>query len=80
MIKLYDRVDGTVVGRINDRQLRMLQDQLDETSAGDVDYCVDETTIDFLKSAGADRSLIVLLEQAMKDRAAIEIAWEEVQA
>lgn len=78
MIKLYDRVDGTVVGQINDRQLEMLQDQLDETSAGEVDYCVDETTIDFLKSAGADRSLIVLLEQAMKNRAAIEIAWEKM--
>jgi len=77
MIKLYDRINGSVVGNINTRQLEMLQDQLDETIAGDVDCCVDESTIDFLKSAGADRSLVAVLERAMKNRAFLEIAWEE---
>jgi hypothetical protein len=77
MIKLYDRINGSIVGNINTRQLEMLQDQLDETSTGDVDCCVDESTIDFLKSAGADRSLVAVLKRAIKDRAFLEIAWEE---
>ncbi len=80
MIKLYDRTDGTLVGSVQPYQLQMLQDQLEETISGDVDYRVDESTIDFLKSAGADRSLVALLERAMRNRPYVEIAWDEASA
>ena len=75
MIQLYEAETGQLIGSIDPSQLAMLQDQLDETPSGELDRYVDDSTIDFLKSAGADRRLVGLLEEAIALRHGFEIGW-----
>jgi hypothetical protein len=75
MLKLYDKDTGVFLGTITEVQLQFLIDQLEEESAEDTDYYINQATLDLFEEAGADADLLALLRQALGTREDIEIQW-----
>lgn len=65
-IKLYDAGSGDLLGEISEEQLQFLQDRFEEETSDDQDYYINRATLDTLKEAGADASLLSMLERALK--------------
>ncbi len=76
MITLYDLKTGEPIGEITQAQLDFLTSQLEEESATDTDYYINEATLDYFAKQGADASLISLLRSALAGRADMDIRWE----
>ena len=77
MTQLFDKETGRRIGEINDEQLQFLCDQLEEESAADQDYYINEDTIATFESEGADAALVALLRGAMGEREEMEIRWSK---
>jgi|RhiMetdeSRZDD1v2_1073273.scaffolds.fasta_scaffold184187_2 hypothetical protein len=75
MIQLHEKETGVFVGTITEAQLQFLIDQLEEESADDTDYYIDQATLDLFEEVGAEVDLLVLLRQALGTREGIEIVW-----
>jgi hypothetical protein len=60
---------------LTDAQLQFLIDQLEEESADDTDYYIDQATLDLFEEVGAEADLLALLRQALGPREGIEIVW-----
>jgi hypothetical protein len=67
---------GAVIGEVNEAEMRFLVDMLEEESAEDADYFINQDTIDMLEVRGGDPELIALLRQAVGESDGIEITWE----
>ena len=65
-IKLYDAGSGELLGEISEEQLQFLQDRFEEETSDDQDYYINRATLDTLKEAGADASLLSMLERALR--------------
>ncbi|MBI5811198.1 MAG: galactosyldiacylglycerol synthase [Meiothermus silvanus] len=76
MPKLYNATTGAELGEITDEQLEFLQDQLEEESAEDQDYYINQETLEYFAEQGADRALIDLLQAALAGRDEIDIRWD----
>jgi hypothetical protein len=76
MIHLYDKITRKSLGRITEQQLQFLIDHLEEESSDDQDYYINRVTLEIFGQAGADRSLVDLLWDALGDRSEMEIRWE----
>lgn len=79
MVTVYDKESGALLGRITERQLRFLQDQLEEESASDTDYYINTATIDMLEKQGADPALLEVLARGLRRRDETEIRWEHAR-
>ena len=75
MIKLYEKDTEVFLGTITEAQLQFLIDRLEEESAEDTDYYINQATIDLFEDLGADTDLLALLRQALGAREDIEIQW-----
>lgn len=75
MIELRDKETGAALGTITEQHLQFLVDQLEEETAGDVDYYLNATTIDLFEENGADPALVALLRKALGSREEMEIQW-----
>lgn len=75
MTQLFDKETGTPIGEINDAQLQFLLDQLEEESATDRDYYINQDTLAVFESGGVDSALLALLRGAMGGREEMEIRW-----
>lgn len=75
MIKLHDKETGGFLGTITEAQLQFLIDQLEEESAEDSDYYINQATLDLFEQSGAAADLLALLRQALGTREDMEIAW-----
>jgi hypothetical protein len=75
MIELHEKETGIFVGTITEAQLQFLIDQLEEESADDTDYYIDQATLDLFEEVGAEADLLALLRQALGPREGIEIVW-----
>ena len=75
MIQIFDKQTGTELGSVTDDQFQFMADRLEEESAGDDDYYLNRTTVDFFESEGADPALIALLRRALADGEEAEIRW-----
>ena len=76
MIKLFDVESGNLLGQISDAQEQVLVDNLEETSAGDQDYYIDEGTLELLEDVGADPALLKLLRDGLRGREGYDVRWE----
>ncbi|MCL6568900.1 MAG: galactosyldiacylglycerol synthase [Deinococcota bacterium] len=76
MPKLYNATTGAELGEITDEQLEFLQDQLEEESAEDQDYYINQETLEYFAEQGADRALMDLLQAALAGRDEIDIRWD----
>lgn len=71
------RIDtGDTIGKITEKQLAFLVAQLEEENGDDQDYYIDRDTLELMSDNGIDPELLALLEKAMGDDDAMDIAWE----
>ena len=75
MVKLYNAAANQSLGDITDDQLQFLIYQFEEEWEGDQDYYINTATIDMLKAAGADPSLLALLQRALGAAGEPDILW-----
>jgi processive 1,2-diacylglycerol beta-glucosyltransferase len=75
VIRLEDSERGHDIGEITEEQLQFLIDQMEETSATDQDYYIDEATLQLLADAGGDAALLTLLRNGLAGRAGYEVRW-----
>jgi hypothetical protein len=71
------RIDtGADIGEITDKQLAFLVEQLEEEHEEDQDYFIDRDTLELMSDNGGDPELLAMLEKALGDSDAMDIAWE----
>jgi flagellar hook-associated protein FlgK len=75
MIEIRDANTGATIGSITEAQLAFLTAQLEEESAQDTDYYINQATLDLFEQRGADPALVTLLRQALGSREDIDIEW-----
>ena len=75
MIELREKGTETRIGEVSEQQLQFLIDQLEEEDLEDHDYAITPMLLQMFEGEGADESLILLLKQALGDRATMEIVW-----
>lgn len=76
MIDLYEATTNRLIGSISDADLQTLADALEEESAEDQDYFIDQATIDMLAEAGTPEHVLALLRGAVGSGEGLEIRWE----
>ncbi len=77
-IELCELETGRSLGEITEAQLQQLVDLLEEESAADRDYWIDEPTLEMLAERGVDQELIERLRHALTGREGFDVAWREV--
>ena len=70
---------GDEIGKIDDKQLAFLVEQLEEEHDDDKDYFVDRETLELLSDNGADPDLLALLEKGLAGDDEMDISWEADQ-
>ena len=78
MIKLYNKETNVYIGEITEPELKFLVKELTEETYDDKDYYLDENTLAYLESEGADAKLIALFKKAFDDHGEVDIRWERV--
>ena len=70
------RIDtGDEIGTISDAQLKFLTDQL-EGEADEDHYVINADALELLSDNNADPDLLAMLEKALADDDAMDVAWE----
>ncbi|HUS28234.1 MAG TPA: hypothetical protein VMZ53_06990 [Kofleriaceae bacterium] len=67
---------GDEIGKIDDKQLAFLVEQLEEEHDDDKDYFIDRETLELLSDNGADPELLGLLEKGLAGDDEMDISWE----
>jgi len=75
MVKLYNAATSQPLSDITDDQLQFLIDQFEEEWEGHQDYYTNTATIDMLKDAGPDPSLLALPQRALGAAGEADIRW-----
>ena len=75
MYELRDKETGESIGTITEEQFKFLMDQLEEESANDSDYYINEDMLELFEEQGADPQLIRILRDGLGDREEMEIEW-----
>ena len=75
MIDLYNVATNELIGSITEADLQVLTDALEEESADDQDYYIDEATIDVIADGRATEHLVNLLRRALGSSAGVDIRW-----
>jgi processive 1,2-diacylglycerol beta-glucosyltransferase len=78
MIRLTDKETGTLLGTVTDEQFKFLVDLLEEESAEDTDYFIDESTLEWMEEEGADKALVEVLRKGLGGREEMEVRWVRV--
>jgi hypothetical protein len=75
-IHLYNKDTNALIGAITEADLKVLADALDEESATDNDYFIDQATIDVIGDGRASDHLLNLLRGAVGSGDGVDIRWE----
>ena len=75
MIDLYDSATNVPIGTITEADLQVLMDALEEESADDRDYFIDQATIDVIGDGRATDHLLGLLKKAVGTSDGVDIRW-----
>jgi processive 1,2-diacylglycerol beta-glucosyltransferase len=78
MVNLYNAQTGAFIGTISDEDLRFLQADLEEESLEDTDYYINQATVDWFESQGADPAMVSMLREALGGKPDMDIRWEQV--
>lgn len=76
MIDLYNVATNQLLGSITEADLQVLIDGLEEESAEDQDYYIDQATIDLLADGRPSDHLLGILRDAVGSGGGLEIRWE----
>jgi hypothetical protein len=75
MFTIYDEATDAIYGTLDETQLQFLMDHLEEESAEDTDFYINQATVDMLEQDGADAGLLKLLRTALGGREDMDIRW-----
>lgn len=75
-IHLYNAATNDYLGAVTEEQFAVLQADLEEESSEDQDYYINQVTVDWLESEGADPELVALLRDALDEMDEMDIRWE----
>ena len=75
MFTIYDEATDTAYGTLTEVQLQFLMDHLEEESAEDTDFYINQATVEMLEQDGADAGLLKLLRTALGQREDMDIRW-----
>lgn len=75
MLKLLNAETNEEIGEISQAQLDFMISQLEEESALDTDYYINEATIDLFVQRGADPALVSMLRSALGDQLDMDVRW-----
>jgi processive 1,2-diacylglycerol beta-glucosyltransferase len=78
MVNLYNSATGELLGTISEEDLKLMQSDLEEESIEDADYYINQVTVDWFESQGADPALVSLLRKALGANDDMDIRWERV--
>jgi hypothetical protein len=76
MIDLYNASTNQLIGSITEADLQVLVDALEEESAQDQDYYIEQGTIDVVADGRATTHLVGLLRGALGSSEGVEIRWQ----
>lgn len=76
MIDLYNAATNQLLGSITEADLQVLIDGLEEESAEDQDYYIDQATIDMLADGRPSDHLLAILRGALGTSNGLEIRWQ----
>lgn len=76
MPRLYMKQDGSLIGTVDESDLKLLIDQLEEEDESDDDYFIDGPTIDLLQENGASEGLVSMLKSAVGAGDGVDIFWK----
>jgi hypothetical protein len=76
MIDIYNNETNELVGTITEADLKVLADHLEEESAEDQDYYLDEATLDVIGDGAATEHLMTVLRKALGSADSVEIRWQ----
>jgi hypothetical protein len=76
MIDLYNDATNQLIGSITEADLKVLMDALEEESARDRDYYIDQATIDVIGDGRATEHLLKVLREALGSNEGVDIRWE----
>jgi hypothetical protein len=77
MITLWLKDTRSLIGAIDETDLGLLVSQLEEESETDIDYYIDQATVDILEKNGASAHLVAMLRQAVGDSEGVDIMWAQ---
>jgi hypothetical protein len=77
MPKLYNKKTGALLGEISESDVECLVDVLEEEDSKDVDYFIDDATVDILEDNAASPELVDLLRAAIGASDGIDVRWEK---
>ena len=77
MIEIRDKETGKPLGTISETQLQFLIDNLEEEYVEDMDYYINQITLDMFEERGIDAGLLKLLRDALGTREDMEIVWSK---
>lgn len=77
MPKLYNKQNNLLLGSISESDVDCLVDVLEEEDLQDVDYFIDDATIDILEENGGSEELVSLLRKAVGNGEGLEVRWEK---
>jgi hypothetical protein len=75
-IDLFNSETNEKLGSITEADLQVLVDGLEEESADDQDYYIDQATIELLADGRATEHLVGLLRKAVGSSDGVEIRWK----
>jgi hypothetical protein len=77
MPRLYNKQSNALLGTITDADLQCLVDVLEEEDSKDVDYFIDDATVDILEENGASEALVKALRAAIGPTVGVDVRWEK---
>ena len=76
MVNLYDSATGALIGSISDEDLTFMQNDMEEESIADTEYYINQATVDWFETQGANPALVSLLRNALGKDDDMDIRWE----
>ena len=67
---------GALIGTISDEDLTFMQGDLEEESLEDTEYYINQATVDWFETQGADPALVSLLRKGLGSNDDMDIRWE----
>jgi processive 1,2-diacylglycerol beta-glucosyltransferase len=75
-VAIFDQRTGVLLGALSEEQFAFLTSHLEQESADDDDFYINETLVESLRHAGADAEVLDLLQQAIGPNGEGDIRWD----
>ena len=75
MIEIFNKDTGQRIGELTENQFDFLMDNIENEYLENVSYVIDSQVVELLKGRGADFRILDMLDNALKGKKNISIAY-----